>query len=254
MENLPLRREHVVFDFGCGIGRTSVRLAEFLNEGGRVVGSDIVPGEVQFCREQFAHSFANASFYCVRGSNPTYDSFVAMTANATEVIDEEAFFLKYREVFDVVVAFSVFTHFNLSMAAHYLKYLRDVTKLSGHLFLTWFLDHPSNPAEFQLGPGENFRDLYGNLELALFSPAAVAELAHQQGLLIERICYGAWRGWAPPYLKGDHSQDIVILRRPLPIEFDPKIYLAIHKDVADAGVDPVQHYLFHGRQEGRRLR
>lgn len=56
-------------------------LAEFLDEGGSVVGSDIVPGEVEFCREQFAHSFPNASFYCVGGCNSTYDSSVAMTKN-----------------------------------------------------------------------------------------------------------------------------------------------------------------------------
>jgi hypothetical protein len=40
----------------------------------------------------------------------------------------------------------------------------------------------------------------------------------------------------------------------LPAEFDPKAYLAIHKDVANAGVDPVQHYLTYGHQEGRRVR
>lgn len=255
IENLPLRPEHAVLDFGCGIGRTSVRLAEFLNEGGRIVGSDIVPGQIRFCRDHITPSFPNATFYCIRASNPSYDNLVATTASATPAIDEEPFFREYHEVFDAVVAFSVFTHFDPTMAAHYLEWLKDVTKLSGHLFVTWFLDHPSNPPDCRLGPGQNFRDLHGYLGLALFSLAAVAELATNAGLLVERICYGPWRGWPPPYLKGaHHHQDIVILRRPLPVEFDPKIYLAIHKDVADAGIDPVQHYLFHGRKEGRRLK
>jgi SAM-dependent methyltransferase len=254
IENLPLQREHAVFDFGCGIGRTSVKLAEFLNEGGRVVGSDIVPGQIQFCQEHIARSFPNSTFYCVRARNPSYDHLVATTASAMPAIDEESLFLKYREVFDLVVSFSVFTHFDPIMAAHYLKSLRDITKLWGRLFLTWYLDHPGNPPESRLGPGQSFRDLDGRLGLALFSPAAVAGLATSASLLIERICYGSWRQWPPPYLEGDHYQDIVILRSGLPIEFDPKIYLAIHKDIADAGVDPVQHYLFYGRQEGRRLR
>jgi hypothetical protein len=48
---------------------------------------------------------------------------------------------------------------------------------------------------------------------------------------------------------GDHFKIVE-----LPIEFDEKTYLALHKDVADAGVDPVQHYLIHGYREGRRLR
>jgi SAM-dependent methyltransferase len=259
IENLPLRRGDAVLDFGCGIGRTSVFLAEFLNEGGQLVGSDVVPGQIQFCREQFADLFPNATFYCVKSSNPVYNHLVTATENATPAIDEELFFLKYRDVFDMTVAFSVFTHFDPTMVAHYLRSLRDVTKPTGHLILTWFLDHPSNPAQFlgiqpRLGAGENFSDQAGNLSVALFSPAAVAELASSAGLLVERISYGYWREWPVNSLKGQHYQDIVILRRALPIEFDAKRYLEIHKDVAAAGVDPVQHYLMHGYMEGRTLK
>jgi ubiquinone/menaquinone biosynthesis C-methylase UbiE len=48
IENLPLAPDHAVLDFGCGIGRTSVLLAEFLSQGGRLVGSDIVPAGLNF--------------------------------------------------------------------------------------------------------------------------------------------------------------------------------------------------------------
>jgi hypothetical protein len=40
----------------------------------------------------------------------------------------------------------------------------------------------------------------------------------------------------------------------LPVEFDRDVYLALHKDVAEAGIDPEQHYLTYGYKEGRRLR
>jgi hypothetical protein len=40
----------------------------------------------------------------------------------------------------------------------------------------------------------------------------------------------------------------------LPVEFDRDVYLAIHRDVAEAGMDPEQHYLTFGYKEGRRLR
>jgi SAM-dependent methyltransferase len=258
-ENLALRPDHAVLDFGCGIGRTTALLAEFLNEGGRVVGSDIVPGQIQFCREQFAHLFPNAMFYCLQASNPHYDYLTKATADASATVAEEKFFLVYREVFDVVVAFSVFTHFDPAMVARYLKSLRDLIKPLGHLFLTWFLEHPSNPAQSRLGPGQNFRDQDGNLGFALFSSPAVTELATRASLLVERISYGYWREWPPHTLKGQHYQDIVILRRTVdgpspPIEFDANRYLAIHKDVAAAGISPEQHYLLHGHKEGRRLR
>ena len=188
IENLPLQRHDAVLDFGCGIGRTSVLLAEFLNEGGSLVGSDIVPGHIEFCREQFAHPFPNATFYCMKASNPSYNHLITQTENATPAIDEEIFFQQYRDVFDMTIAFSVFTHFDQTMAAHYLRSLRDVTKPSGHILLIGssiilatqrnFLGYP------RLGAGENFTDPKGDLSFVLFSPAAVAELASSAGLLV----------------------------------------------------------------------
>jgi hypothetical protein len=38
------------------------------------------------------------------------------------------------------------------------------------------------------------------------------------------------------------------------VEFDANIYLSIHRDVAESGMDPEEHYLKYGRYEGRRLR
>jgi SAM-dependent methyltransferase len=259
IENLALQPNHAILDFGCGIGRTAAPVAEFLSEGGRLVGSDIVPRQIAFCQEQFAPLFPNAMFYCVQASNPLYNQFVDGASGTTLTVQEKPFFLVYREAFDLVAAFSVFTHFDPTMAAHYLESLSDLIKPSGTLFLTWFLDHPGNAPEARLGADETFRDLHGNLELALYSPAAVVEAAAAAGLLVERISYGFWRGWAPHGVKGQHSQDIVILRRRLdrpspPIEFDASRYLALHKDVAEAGANPEQHYLYHGHKEGRRLK
>jgi glycosyltransferase involved in cell wall biosynthesis len=37
----------------------------------------------------------------------------------------------------------------------------------------------------------------------------------------------------------------------LPGDFDPATYLRLNTDVADSGVDPVAHYLRHGKREGR---
>lgn len=37
----------------------------------------------------------------------------------------------------------------------------------------------------------------------------------------------------------------------LPPDFDPAVYLALHRDVAAAGIDPAQHYVQFGRSEGR---
>jgi hypothetical protein len=142
-----------------------------------------------------------------------FDPFSMRATSLVQTVDEGAFFSDFREAFHVVVAFSVFTHFDLTMASRYLGLLRGVIKSTGHLFLTWFVDHPVNPMGSRLSPGENFRDRDGGLVFTIFSPTTIAELAASAGLFIERVSYGNWRGWPPDALRGHHAQDIVILRR-----------------------------------------
>jgi|GEM_PF-1899639 len=40
----------------------------------------------------------------------------------------------------------------------------------------------------------------------------------------------------------------------LPSDFDPSVYLLLNKDVADANIDPAEHYLKYGIKEGRKYR
>jgi SAM-dependent methyltransferase len=262
IENLPLRPSDAVLDFGCGIGRTSVALANYLGDSGIFVGSDIIPSQIQFCREQFAKPFPRAEFYCLRASNPHYDHHLVIDDQDVDFrIYEQEFSEKYRKKFDAIIALSVFTHFTPEMAEKYLKFLCELAKPSGHLLLTWFLNHPDNPRQFsgmeaRLAADESFSDPGGNLDFALFSLEAVARLAARAGLLVERVSYGRWRGggWSAAPLRGQHSQDVVILRPALPSEFDASAYLQLHQDVAAAGVDPARHYVAYGHNERRRLR
>jgi len=252
LDNLSLRPSDRVLDFGCGIGRTSVPIANFLSIG-ELVGVDIVPAQIRFCRAEIASRFRNASFYCTNARNPHYDRLISEN---DIVISEDDFLKNHAASFDLVVAYSVFTHFDPPMAAKYLSFLKQLTKEDGWLFLSWFFDHKANPSDRRLSNGEDFRDL-GNLAFALFSPQLFEELVADAGLQIRRVTYGYWREGRPNVtLKGEHPQDIAILYRPieLPVDFDPVRYLELHRDVAEAGVDPVRHYLDHGRREGRRLR
>jgi glycosyltransferase involved in cell wall biosynthesis len=50
------------------------------------------------------------------------------------------------------------------------------------------------------------------------------------------------------------ERDLEYLRSELPSDFDPSIYLEINKDLRDAGVDPIEHYLLHGNGEGRQYK
>jgi SAM-dependent methyltransferase len=56
--NLAIDPSDRVLDFGCGIGRVSALLAPMLSDG-CLVGVDIIPAQIKFCKEQIASRFAN---------------------------------------------------------------------------------------------------------------------------------------------------------------------------------------------------
>jgi cyclopropane fatty-acyl-phospholipid synthase-like methyltransferase len=205
-ENLSLSSSHRVLDFGCGIGRTSVLIAEFLT-GGELVGIDIIPAQIRFCQAEIASRFQNVSYYCTRARNPLYDHLIAEDSIA---ISEDDFLISHAGSFDVVVASSVFTHFDPSMASKYLSFLKHLTKEDGCLALSWVFDHKANPPDKRLREEEYFRNI-DNLTYALFSPHLFEQLVAEAGLSIQRITYGYWRGLPNDKLKGQHLQDVAIL-------------------------------------------
>jgi radical SAM protein with 4Fe4S-binding SPASM domain len=60
----------------------------------------------------------------------------------------------------------------------------------------------------------------------------------------------------PSGAKSDLIERVRALRHEVgvPPDFDVAEYLAANPDVANSGIDPIQHYLQMGRLEGRRLR
>src|SRR5271165_7623342 len=102
LDNLSLRPSDRVLDFGCGIGRTSVPLADFLSTG-ELVGVDIVPAQIRFCQAEIASRFHNASYYCTQARNPHYDHLIAEDNIA---ISEDDFLINQAASFNVVVASS----------------------------------------------------------------------------------------------------------------------------------------------------
>jgi len=210
VENLSFQPSDRVLDFGCGIGRTSLLLAGSLTAGGELVGVDIIPAQIRFCQTEISSRLQNTTYYCTKSRNPHYDHLIEDDPIS---VSEDVFSEKYANNFDLVIASSVFTHFDPQMTANYLNWLRRLTKESGYLCLSFFLDHQSNPLDKRLSDGEAFRNI-DNLTYALFSTRLFRELVDNAGLLIKRITYGSWRGQPNDRLKGQHLQDVAILYRP----------------------------------------
>jgi SAM-dependent methyltransferase len=220
VQNIWMKPSFRVFDFGCGIGRTSVTLADYLISG-ELIGSDIVPAQIRFCKDEIESRLNNSQFYCLDAENPadtggvgTYNELRKQSEGQAEVISESAFASKYKEYFDVGVAYSVFTHFTTSMASRYLVWLRDLIKEDGNLFLSFFLDHPSNPAPQRLVAEEGWKDSIEGvyLNMAVFDENLVAKLANDADFQVCKIVYGFWRTQSNHRLVGQHFQDVVVLR------------------------------------------
>lgn len=58
-----------------------------------------------------------------------------------------------------------------------------------------------------------------------------------------------WWGWLPPRWQRQ-MLTARLARRGL---FDGKAYIRDYPDVAQAGMDPLLHYIMHGRHEGRKI-
>src|SRR5947208_13538243 len=76
LENISFRPSDRVLDFGCGIGRTSLLLAELLSAGGELVGVDIIPAQIRFCQTEITRRFCNATYYCTKAQNPHYNHLI----------------------------------------------------------------------------------------------------------------------------------------------------------------------------------
>lgn len=243
-----------VLDFGCGVGRLTAPLAELLQDGS-VVGIDLVPRMIEFCRKEIQPLFPNTEFVLSKDVNPHYDQYLSDTP--IEAVDFDHWSSMNADQFDLICAFSVLTHLDLPMATSVFELLSRLLRPGGLLFTTAFLDLDDNPGDRKLRAGEKFRDcLPDRLAWVVYEQASLLRLAHDMGLSPRKIIFGHWRGNGIPTMQGAHFQDAIVFCRPvrLPADFDAERYVALHPDLLAAGADGAHHYLTHGYFEGRSYR
>lgn len=210
-----------LLDIGCGCGRVARSLLRRPLVAS-YVGFDRHRGMIDWCRQEIGSRCPSFTFkyFDIRSSYQALDG-VEGTIAAVEFkfpFDDNAF--------DSVLLASVFTHMPLVEIEHYLHEIYRVLGPGGRVLLSVFF----NEGEIEVARDEiNFflsrEQFLGAVRAAHFHPKLIASEQHNWFIL-----------------------------EPLPIAFDPGTYLAIHKDVAAAGMDPAEHYVSYGRAEGRRLR
>lgn len=216
--------EHIRFlDIGCGCGRFArYLLAKPLAS---YIGFDRHAGMIDWCLHEITTRAPKYNFrhFNIKSAYEKLDNQVGDISASTFRFPFES------HTFDSVLLSSVFTHMPIPEVYNYLQEIHRTLSRGGKVLLSVFFSED----EERVMDGYNFflskGDLLNAIKTSNFNYNFILE-------------------------NGGHHWYVLTRSIELPIEFDANIYLAIHKDVADAGVDPVQHYLTHGYREGRRLR
>lgn len=126
-----------ILDIGCGCGRIATALVPNIGPQGSYVGVDIVPGLIDFARRRITSSYPNFKFLVQDMKNPAYDSWKTsdLAPDSINDLDESC----ERETIDIVLAASLFTHFDFDMASKTLKSIHRALKPDGCALVTAFL-------------------------------------------------------------------------------------------------------------------
>ncbi len=255
--NTPVHGSMKILDYGCGIGRVSVGLAQMLEqERGQLLGVDIIPRLIDFCVANIEPIYNNTKFTLINDHNPRYDFHKGEVGVVAQTPEE--FIEGINSSIDMIVAYSVFTHFTPEMALRHAKLFYKALRNSGIVYLSAFLESPLNPADRRLGQGEKFKDIPLKMPLswALYRFDYLEQIFNEAGFQISKIVYGHWRlkGALPQFMyQGNHSHDIIVAVKQsfVPTNFNPAEYLSINPDLKLSYTEAADHYLRCGFYENR---
>lgn len=192
-----LRPDEKILDVGCGIGRKTVPLTQYLTTEATYDGIDIKRAGIEWCSKAITPRFPNFQFQQIDVYNKHYnpEGQYAPSLYKFPFADKN---------FDFVVLGSVFTHMLPDDLRNYLLEIHRVLRKGGRCLITYFLLNEESLHLMGGGKGIlNFKyenDKYRTMssevpELAIaFDEGWVTDLYRKIGLKIIRIDYGLWCG------------------------------------------------------------
>lgn len=248
-----------VFEIGCGCGRAALAVYPELSKGGYYLGVDMIPNLIDFARREISSRSENFEFYAVSVNNPLYDNYIKPDFEHLYIGGELS---QKNGSFDLVMAFSVFTHLSIGEARKMLREVWERLDINGYAVLSFFIIDASAREAIEKGRTDRFKsakssvigdvvlDNDGGQNSAVgYDIQFLSEMVKDAGFLgIYGLQFGFWR-CAP----GETYQDVLILKKvpPIPDEFNAEIYMEMNPDLKDAGVNAHSHFFNWGQHEGR---
>ncbi len=205
-----LKPDEHVLDVGCGIGRKTIPLTQYLNRAARYEGFDIVATGIRWCQKHISAPYPNFHFQWVDVYNKTY--------NPNGKCRPADFQFPFPDnCFDFAAVGSVFTHMLPRDMGHYLCEIARVLKPGGRCLITYFIFNDESSEciraqkstlgfEYQM-EGYRTTSLSAPEDAVCFDELYILDLYRKYGLDIQPpIYYGSWCG-RPEY---SSYQDIVV--------------------------------------------
>jgi SAM-dependent methyltransferase len=148
-----LQPNHSVLDLGCGLGRLALPLTQFLSNEGSYFGIDINLSGVAWCHENITIRYPNFQFAVINARNRNYR---APHEYGQEDLAHTWLPIPQERRFDVICAFSLFTHLKWEEVDWYFHKVSDRLANSGVFVGTFFL--MSDDARLGIRNGKSLYD------------------------------------------------------------------------------------------------
>ena len=202
-----LRPDENVLDVGCGIGRKTLPLTQYLTRTASYEGIDVARAGIEWCRKRITPRFPNFRFQHIDVHNRHYNPNGKYSAAAYKFPFKD-------EHFDFVVLWSVFTHMMPDGIGNYLSEIRRVLKHGGRCLITYFfvndestrlISGSKSSLNFRYGAGE-YRVLSSSIpERAIaIDERLITDFYRKAGLQPTNIYYGSWCGRQKSLSYQDH--------------------------------------------------
>lgn len=220
--SLGLKRDSVLFDYGCGLGRLAFAASRYFDGTGQYIGYEPNARALAFLR----NAYRNRDNFKFHGDRlPTEEDYIAVKFGQSEAPGKKAVDVRPQEFIgrtvDIQYSSSVLTHMWIDAIWKLLENLNQVVKPEGYCVNTWLI--VDEFAEYSLRCGLADRilpytvrgartySMENPLMCTAYDLDTVRDAYARTGQEIMQILWGSWSGRG----NGVHYQDIV-LSRPRP--------------------------------------
>jgi SAM-dependent methyltransferase len=219
LAELGLRKDSVLFDYGCGLGRLAYAASKFLDDHGTYIGYEPNVRALAFLKRAYANR-PNFKFY---GEElPAEEDYIAVKSGqsraggrrAAEILPQE----HIGRIVDIQYSSSVLTHMWMDAISRLLENLPAVVKQNGLCVNTWLIIDDFARYALDCGVADRVLPYRVNgaytssttnpLMCTAYDLPSVQEVYERSGHEIVKILWGKWSGRD----NGVHYQDVVISR------------------------------------------